>query len=625
MQVLTRDDFCFTYFQKTYCRCAEDSVLDYLVLEKSIATEPLPGPSQSYSEAAEEHNEPQMPLAVDENLFLQNLTLFYLKLQSKLLLPANFIQTIIDGFQSAHELGLSISLNILSEKLKELGIPQAIISIIIEGMNREDLLTLYNRGMLSTDAKRKAAFTECFNYVHPVPLLLGNDENDKECFTQYVPIHETLVTLFKNESLHEQYTMTRVQPSTDAVYQDVKDLEGFQSNPMLKADPSSLGLILYQDAFEVVDPLGSGGKKHKVLAVYRTLTDILPHNRSSIDQMQLVVLCREQDFKYFGVNNVFAPLIEDLKILEQRGVVTSDGIVLKGSLVAIAGDNLGSHSIGGFLENFSRSTNFCRYCEVCRDDFLTNPISHGTKRTAQSYSSNLQEQETTATDSVCGIKFDSPFSQLSHFHVCQPGLPPCLGHDLFEGVLAYDLPLYIHRLVEDNHFTYLQLNRCKNQFRYEVNDGKDKPADLFPSSDKLSGHAVQNWRLLRLLPLMVGDRIKGPCENEVWQIIWQLREIVELICAPVITEGQVAYLKVLIEEYIDNRTRLFPNAPLRPKHHYLCHYPSLIIHFGPLIRLWTLRFESKHTFFKQCAIKNLCKTLECGKLVPSTCTSREGA
>ena len=143
-------------------------------------------------------------------------------------------------------------------------------------------------------------------------------------------------------------------------------------------------------------PWAQGEKKHKVL-VYLTLTDILPH-RSSTDQMQLVLLCREQDFKYFGVNKVFAPLIEDLKILEQGGVVTADGIVLKGSLVAIAGDNLGSHSIGGFLENFSWSIYFCRYCEVCRDDFLTNPLSCGTKRTAQSYTSNLQEEETTDTD-----------------------------------------------------------------------------------------------------------------------------------------------------------------------------------------------------------------------------------
>lgn len=180
--------------------------------------------------------------------------------------------------------------------------------------------------------------------------------------------------------------------------------------------------------------------------------------------------------------------------------------------------------------------------------------------------------------------------------------------------MVYDLPLYIRHLVEENHFTYLQLNRCKNQFRYEGNDGRDKPADLSPGSDKLRGHAVQNWCFLRLLPLLVGGRIKDPCDNEVWQLILQLREIVELICAPVITEGQVAYLKVITEEYICNRKRLFPNDPLRPKHHYLGHYPDLIIHFGPLIRLWTLRFESKHTFFKQCArklhnFKNLCKTL----------------
>ena len=36
-------------------RFAENSVLDDFVLDKSIATEPLPGPSQSYSEAAGEH------------------------------------------------------------------------------------------------------------------------------------------------------------------------------------------------------------------------------------------------------------------------------------------------------------------------------------------------------------------------------------------------------------------------------------------------------------------------------------------------------------------------------------------------------------------------------------------
>ena len=83
----------------------------------------------------------------------------------------------------------------------------------------------------------------------------------------------------------------------------------------------------------------------------------------------------------------------------------------------------------------------------------------------------------------------------------------------------------------------------------------------------------------------------------------KLREIVELICAPKIHANQVAYLNILIREYLDSRVSLFPDKSAKPKHHYLLHYPDLILKFGPLIRLWTLRFESKHTYFKQCARK----------------------
>ena len=105
-----------------------------MVLDKSIPTEPLnqPESSQSCFDISDEQHESEMPFAVDETLFLQNLTLLYLKLQAKLLLPASTIQTIIEDFQNAHELGLSHSFSILSEKLKVLGIPEATISNIID-------------------------------------------------------------------------------------------------------------------------------------------------------------------------------------------------------------------------------------------------------------------------------------------------------------------------------------------------------------------------------------------------------------------------------------------------------------------------------------------------------------
>lgn len=60
-------------------------------------------------------------------------------------------------------------------------------------------------------------------------------------------------------------------------------------------------------------------------------------------------------------------------------------------------------------------------------------------------------------------------------------------------------------------------------------------------------------------------------------------------------------LKVLlkISEHRHRLQEVFPQLRLTPKHHFLEHYPALIETFGPLVRLWTMRFEAKHKFFKR--------------------------
>ncbi len=63
--------------------------------------------------------------------------------------------------------------------------------------------------------------------------------------------------------------------------------------------------------------------------------------------MYLVMLCREEDFKFFGQQQVFTPLLSDLKDMEEL----KNGEKVRGTVIAIVGDNLGSHSIGGFTEN----------------------------------------------------------------------------------------------------------------------------------------------------------------------------------------------------------------------------------------------------------------------------------
>lgn len=64
--------------------------------------------------------------------------------------------------------------------------------------------------------------------------------------------------------------------------------------------------------------------------------------------------------------------------------------------------------------------------------------------------------------------------------------------------------------------------------------------------------------------------------------------------------SQIAYMKVLIEGYVEMRQELFPHVNLRPKHHHLFHYAEMSLQFGPLIHTWTMRFESKHSYLKRC-------------------------
>ena len=106
--------------------------------------------------------------------------------------------------------------------------------------------------------------------------------------------------------------------------------------------------------------------------------------------------------------------------------------------------------------------------------------------------------------------------------------------------------------------------------------------------------------------MLIGDKVQNP-EDDVWQLTLQLKDIVYMICAQKILLSQVAYLDIIIQEYLESRKRLFPETTLKPKHHFMHHYPALILKFAPFIRIWTTRFKTKHSYFKRSArhLKNI--------------------
>ncbi|KAJ8043114.1 hypothetical protein HOLleu_10075 [Holothuria leucospilota] len=334
--------------------------------------------------------------------------------------------------------------NEIATVLKSKGISDDLIAEIVHEIETKSEFTgsacaLHKlRDTFSSSHNRSNYYQKNFSVVNPEEIYLGKDSDHKDCYLHYIPIHCTLKQLLKDESVMEQFSKPDTNKKPDS-YADFTDGSSFKGNTFFQTGRKII-LLLFQDAFEIVNPLGSARTKHKVLATYM--------------------------------------------------------------------------SLGG------------------------------------------------------------------------PGLPPCLAHDLFEGVVSYDLHLYLMSFIKSKKWLTIELlNKRITDFKYKGKDKLDKPVKVKSNPvGKLTGHAVQNWNLLRLLPLMISDIIQD-FNDEVWQLILSLREIVDLVCSPCISCEQLQYLQDLITFYLQSRQKLFPEQNVKPKHHYLTHYPKLITQFGPLIKV----------------------------------------
>jgi hypothetical protein len=87
--------------------------------------------------------------------------------------------------------------------------------------------------------------------------------------------------------------------------------------------------------------------------------------------------------------------------------------------------------------------------------------------------------------------------------------------------------------------------------------------------------ANQMWCLGLHLPFLIGDLV--PEDDEHWELLCTLLQIVRIIFAPVVSKDQVAYLQVLIQKFLVNFKELFPECSIIPKMHYMVHMPRAML------------------------------------------------
>ena len=131
--------------------------------------------------------------------------------------------------------------------------------------------------------------------------------------------------------------------------------------------------------------------------------------------------------------------------------------------------------------------------------------------------------------------------------------PPCLGHDIFEDVLSYDLALYLKYFIKKRKwFTCTLLNRRMKQFKYKVSDALTKPCTFKSGALKLSGQAAQNWNFLRLLPVLIGDKVQNADDDDMWQLTLLCTNHINNIFEQKVLLSRVAYLDIIIQEHLDS-------------------------------------------------------------------------
>ena len=384
-----------------------------------------------------------------------------------------------------------------------------------------------------------------------------------------------------------------------------------------------------------------------MLMVYFTIFDLPDEYASRVDSIFVVMAGRYNSIKSEG-QEIFRRLVNDLKILE-KGIVIN-GETVKAGLLAYCGDNLESHTVGGFQTHFHAGY-VCRFCVINYKEIPEYVLSQYPHRwtkerydelaldlsppeesilelleiedddddeeiqdmdgddldkdeDAEDYaidSDEEYEEEQVAVEEVGvrgRIREKCIFNELNSFHAVT-SFPPDIFHDLLEGGVSQDCMGYVRVLELENSNMIKNIN--DRIINLPISIGT--PALLIDvrktkKSENLPGKGMQNYAFLLVFPYLVEDWMKDE-EDTVFKCIRLLSQIIEMSFSNSFTDTDVDVLDALIATYFRSRNEVNTMYPghlpkIKPKHHFLTHMPENILQFGPPICSWTARFEAKH-------------------------------
>lgn len=369
------------------------------------------------------------------------------------------------------------------------------------------------------------------------------------------------------------------------------DLWKKKSKKFVDEGKLALPFFLYIDDCEMNNPLGS--QADPLTMVYYSFPFL------EKTQISLASVIKSKDYKAYGNFKSLRHLIAEISKLE------TDGIIIKTHsgdqqvhfiLGLILGDNLGLNTVLGFS---AFGANY--FCRFCKDIKLMTHKCYGEDSSTLRNVENYKMDVATNNFSITGVKEECVFNSIESFHVTTNFCVDVM-HDIFEGICHYDLAHVLTYFIKTRkYFDLKTLNVRKQTFNYselEIGNNSREITESHIVKSHFNMSAREMMTFTHFLPLMIGDLV--PIHDEVWGFLLNFIEIIDILLSFNISDDDVDRLQVLIFNHHKDYVRLFKDT-LKPKHHHLVHYRSVIKMSGAPRNYWSFQYESYHKEFKKYA------------------------
>ena len=213
-------------------------------------------------------------------------------------------------------------------------------------------------------------------------------------------------------------------------------------------------------------------------------------------------------------------------------------------------------------------------------------------------------------------------------------------HDFLEGIVPFTIKLALREFKSQSLISAEILNQRIRLFKYARRDLPNKPSPKLTNESireernyNTKQRASQNWCLIRMFPLLIGDLIKEGDSN--FDTVLHLLKIMDIIFLPRLFPSHMPILKFYIQELLEKYKKNYPTVSIINKGHHMIHYVEMMSTHGPATGTWCMRFEGFHNTIKSraqsiCNFKNLpksiaehCNTVLCYNLQdPNFCATR---